>query len=517
MKTRVKLTLLLIGVMFLSVMTTTARAAPQKTHALPTEIKIGGVFPITVRPDAGPDRRDAFLIAIYEINNQTGMDRILPEGVTLVPNVQDDLNTAAGGTAAAETLLAWGADMVIGSSGSSVSAAIASTLTPNKVVQISYASSSPILSNRTLYPYFMRVAASDADQGLAMAELVKAFGWTRGAVIHTSDSYGAGLINVFKSAYAGVILTDQSFDGGATDVSAQVQALKDEDPEFILGNFIDADAKTVMKKAYELSMLDYVWLTTDGWSTQATITDVQVKEAMNYSIGTNPAPAEGTGLADFNVTWFDPVWNFLEKPKNSQDTGTPFNSYAPFAYDAVYVAAKGLAAAGTTEGDALLTALYAVTHEGATGTIKFNDLGEVTGRYDYVQLRDATYVKFGEYAIPSGATSATSILNDASAFYLKDESEWSIANNVVTNIKKGIHGEDSDTSSTTGEDSDTSSTTGEDSDTSSTTGEDSDTSSTTGEDSDTSTSPSPSISPFPGILSILLSALVIITSRKWRK
>lgn len=442
MKTRVKLSLLIVGIMIFSTMAVNVRSAPQKTHALPAEIKVGGVFPITARPDAGPDRRDGFLIAINEINNQTGDDRILPEGVNLVPNVQDDLNTAAGGTAAAETLLAWGADIVIGSSGSSVSAAIASALTPTKVVQISYASSSPSLSDRSLYPYFMRVCASDADQGLAHVELVKAFGWTRGAVIHTSDSYGTGLVEIFKAAYntTGDILTDQSFEAGATDVSAQVQALKDKDPEFILGNFIDEDAKTVMKKAHDLGMLDYVWLTTDGWSTQATITDAQVKEAMNYSIGTNPAPAAGTGLSDFNDTWFDPTWAWLETPGNSQSTGTPFNSYAPFAYDAVYVAAKGLAAAETTDGDDLLTALYAVTHTGATGDIKFSNLGEVVGRYDYVQLKDATFVKFGEYAIPAGGGAATAVIDDASAFYLKDESEWSISDNVVTNVKEGIHG-----------------------------------------------------------------------------
>ncbi|PWI46476.1 hypothetical protein CEE45_16620 [Candidatus Heimdallarchaeota archaeon B3_Heim] len=435
MKNRIKITLLLVGIMFIATMTGTARAAPQKTHALPAEIKIGGVFPITARPDAGPDRRDGFLIAVAEINAQTGTDRILPEGVTLVSNVQDDLNTAAGGTAAAETLLAWGADIVLGSSGSSVSAAMASALTPTKVVQISYASSSPSLSDRTLYPYFMRTCASDADQGLAIAELVKAFGWTKGAVIHTSDSYGTGLIEIFKDAYTGTILTDQSFEAGATDVSAQVQSLKDTNPEFILGNFIDEDAKTVMKKANDLDMLDLVWITTDGWSTQATITDAKVKEAMDLSIGTNPAPAEGTGMSDFNDTWFDPVWNYLETPANSQSTGTPFNSYAPFSYDTVYVAAKGLAAAGTTDGDALLTALYAVTHEGATGNIKFNELGEVIGRYDYVQLRDDTYFKFGEYAIPSGATSAIGVLDDASEFELVNGSIWSIANNVATFVR----------------------------------------------------------------------------------
>ena len=439
MKIRVKLSFFLVGLMFFSVMTTTARAAPQKTQeGLPAEIRVGGVFPITARPDAGPDRRDGFLIAIAEINNQTGTDRILPEGVTLVPNVQDDLNTAAGGTAAAETLLAWDAHIVLGSSGSSVSAAIASALTPTKVVQISYASSSPALSDRTLYPYFMRVCASDADQGLAIAELVKAFNWTKGAVIHTSDSYGTGLIEIFKEAYTGEILTDQAFEAGATDVSAQVQSIKDKDPEFIVGNFIDEDAKTVMKKAHDLGMLDYVWITTDGWSTQATITDAKVKEAMDSSIGTNPAPAAGTGLAEFNATWFDSKWAYLETPGKSQDTGTPFNSYAPFSYDAVYVAAKGLAAANTTDGDDLLAALYDITHTGATGDIKFNSLGETIGRYDFVQLRNDTYIKFGEYALAAGATSATAVLDDASEFKLADGSVWSIANNVVTFVKKDV-------------------------------------------------------------------------------
>ncbi|MHA2344980.1 MAG: hypothetical protein ACXADW_24300, partial [Candidatus Hodarchaeales archaeon] len=62
----------------------------KSTHALPFDIKIGGAFPIVSRPEAGRDRRDAFLMAINEINNQTGADRILPEGINLVPKVVDN-------------------------------------------------------------------------------------------------------------------------------------------------------------------------------------------------------------------------------------------------------------------------------------------------------------------------------------------------------------------------------------------------------------------------------------------
>ncbi len=216
---------------------TSVNSETSNTKALPTDIKLCGVFPISQRPDAGPDRRDAFLMAIDDINAQTGSNRILPVGVNLVGLVKDDLNSAAGGTAAAQSCISDGADLVIGSSGSTVSAAMANVLTPNKIIQISYASSSPTLSNRTTYPYFMRDVASDADQGYALNDLVSAFGFTRGATINTDDSYGTGLIsyftNSFTNASGNVISSAQTFPPGATDVSAQVQALADSNPQFV--------------------------------------------------------------------------------------------------------------------------------------------------------------------------------------------------------------------------------------------------------------------------------------------
>ena len=49
-----------------------AQSTTQVTDTLPSTITLCGVFPIVQRPDAGPDRRDAFLMAIDAINNQTG-------------------------------------------------------------------------------------------------------------------------------------------------------------------------------------------------------------------------------------------------------------------------------------------------------------------------------------------------------------------------------------------------------------------------------------------------------------
>lgn len=433
MKKQYIMTLLLIlnlagFIMATGISTIEVQAAEQKKSGLPAEIKIGGVFPIVKRPDAGRDRRDAFLMAIDEINNQTGTNRILPEGVKLVPIVKDDDNSAAGGTAAAKALIAEGVQIVIGSSGSSVSAAMATELGSQKIPQISYAASSPSLSDRSLYPYFMRVVGSDADQGKAIADLVQVFGWKRGATIHTSDSYGAGMTSVFIDIFkkrGGSIVTDQQFDPGATDVSAQVQTIVDANPEFVLGHFIDVDAATAVKKAWELGAIKRNWITTDGWSTTATFSNNEiVKKAMQKMIGTTPAPLTGDSYKVFNQSWFDPKWKFLEGPAYGQSSGKMFNAYAPYSYDAVFVAAKGLAVANTTDGETLLKTLYKIKHDGASGSIEFNNLGEIIGRYDYVQLDGDTYKTFGKWK------NDTTL--DDGKITLPDNSVWTIANNKVS-------------------------------------------------------------------------------------
>ena len=406
----------MLGIFLLGTFNVPAIATESSTNALPTTIKLCGVFPISQRPDAGPDRRDGFLMAIDEINAQTGADRILPTGVTLQGIVKDDQNTAAGGTAAAQSCISDGADLVIGSSGSTVSAAMAAVLTPNKIIQISYASSSPALSDRSKYPYFMRNVASDADQGVAVANLVQAFGWTKGATINTDDSYGTGLVSVFKANFnqtsGNKLATEQTFAPGASDVSAQVQAIADAKPQFVLLHAIDKDAKTVFKKAYDLGIAgsdsNIAWIITDGSSSTATFEgDANVKAAMQHVIGTTPTPLStdsASKYTTFNNSWWSVSSCGSQDPCGAARTNANPNSYAPFAYDSVYVAAKGIAAADTvdhTQSDKLLTALYNVSFTGASGVISFNSKGELNGRFDYVTLVGDSYSTFGTWELGS--------------------------------------------------------------------------------------------------------------------
>ena len=59
-----------------------------------------------------------------------------------------------------------------------------------KVAQVSYSATSPLLSNKKLYPYFMRTVASDINQAAVMADLAEDMEWNYVAIIYTDGNYG---------------------------------------------------------------------------------------------------------------------------------------------------------------------------------------------------------------------------------------------------------------------------------------------------------------------------------------
>lgn len=58
------------------------------------------------------------------------------------------------------------------------------------IQQVSFFSTSPVLSNRDRFPYFLRTIPSDVNQAQAMVELVKMFNWTYVSVVYEESSYG---------------------------------------------------------------------------------------------------------------------------------------------------------------------------------------------------------------------------------------------------------------------------------------------------------------------------------------
>ena len=131
------------------------------------------------------------------------------------------------GTSAAQSLVDSGVWGVVGAACSGASMGANAVLAAAGVPQISYASTSPALSDATAYPGFFRVVPSDAEQGQAMAAVATADGMDNIAVVHMTNDYGAGLADAFVGNMdASHICTQLGYDvETTTDFASAVEAV----------------------------------------------------------------------------------------------------------------------------------------------------------------------------------------------------------------------------------------------------------------------------------------------------
>ena len=115
---------------------------------------------------------------------------------------------------------------VIGATISSVSVPVASLFRQFMVPQISYASTSPLLSDRDRYGFFLRTVPADDAQAMAMYQLALRFNWTLVAAIHSNDAYGEYGIEEFRRLSKQNVNTvcidfDEGMDASFTDMQHQ--------------------------------------------------------------------------------------------------------------------------------------------------------------------------------------------------------------------------------------------------------------------------------------------------------
>jgi branched-chain amino acid transport system substrate-binding protein len=107
----------------------------------------------------------------------------------------------AGGALAAETVRDAGVVAVAGAACSGASMGANGILKEAGIPMISFASTSPALSDAAAYAHFYRVVPSDAYQGDALADVVSAAGYTNTAILSMTNAYGAGVGDAFATAF----------------------------------------------------------------------------------------------------------------------------------------------------------------------------------------------------------------------------------------------------------------------------------------------------------------------------
>ena len=82
---------------------------------------------------------------------------------------------------------------VVGAASSDESGVVALLGYQFRVPQLSYSSTSDELSDKSLYPFFGRLAPPDKGQAEALAQIVRRYGWgSNVSAISASNAYGIG-------------------------------------------------------------------------------------------------------------------------------------------------------------------------------------------------------------------------------------------------------------------------------------------------------------------------------------
>ncbi len=194
---------------------------------------------------------------------------------------------------------------VIGAAASSSSLAVAESVTiPKGVPQISYASTSPLL---TILPadegqdFLFRTVPSDALQGVVLAGVAVEQGYTNVAILYVNNPYGQGLKDNFQAAFeaaGGTVSAAVPHDEAeATTYVAELRRAIEGEPEVLLALSYAGHATIYLREAIENDFITK-FLFVDGTKSQAIIEAVGAAN-LEGMLGTAPGSAETPSLELF--------------------------------------------------------------------------------------------------------------------------------------------------------------------------------------------------------------------------
>ncbi|VDP65563.1 unnamed protein product [Echinostoma caproni] len=387
--------------------TGTKAASKQLIAEVPGDIMLGGLFPVhtsgttmcnAINPERGIQRVEAMLFTIDEINNKS---ELLP-GIRLGATIRDTCSATNFGLEQALQFVQsgskcdhvkWGQNSqhqqqqqpvnlvtrgVVGSSYSSVTILVANLFRLFSIPQISYASTSAVLSDKRAFPLFARTVPSDVVQARAMANLVSAHNWTYVSTVRSAGDYGdSGMDAFWKEAdKLGVCIAAREVirpNYGTDELDAIVHVLRHDFAKArVVVLFTGMDHTKLLLDAVRRAGLNdhFVWIASDGWGREnlpVSNNSRVANGALTIEIQSKPVAAFtdhylNLGYNNPRNPWFKEYWEDLfgctfgdtlrvrrstsekNKLRLRDKIGSDFKQEAKiqFVYDAVYAFASGL-------------------------------------------------------------------------------------------------------------------------------------------------------------------------------
>ena len=461
------------------------------------DVNLGGLFPIhkSAQEDncsmsfkEGVILTEAMIHAIEVVNNST----LLRHGITLGYDIRDTCNSVITALKASldfvnektsrgqmenitSHYLTRKPVAVIGAGNSEISSAVNNIFSIFKVPQIGYASTSRVLSNKKLYPTFLRTVPPDSHQGLAIAKIVSHFQWNFVALLALDNIYGRPLAETFKAEVKkfGVCLAMDiliPYNPTKSKIAEIVGKIhQDKNIGVILLFTSEKEAIMILDEAAKQNISRRLWIASDSWADSPKIAEdhAEVVDGMLRIIN-QPTVVPNFMKYFYRLTpstnshnpWFGEFWekifhcnilkkNFrLPKAKSSQmkncsgkerlssvlqDTDALF-SRVSYVFDAVFSVAYSIKeicernlSTKSSEGiydkdiyvnrvtpSSVLSHIFNVTFQSVTNhTVSFDSDGDANGHYDIINFRkDGLITTFLTVGKYNGKTGSLNFQNE---------------------------------------------------------------------------------------------------------
>jgi branched-chain amino acid transport system substrate-binding protein len=306
----------------------------------------------------------------------------------------DNESDPAKGITAAETLVASGVSIVLGTYGSACAIAAGPTFDKAGVAAMGITCTNPQVTSANNY---FRICFLDPFQGTVLAN----YAWENGmrkayCLSKMGDDYSVGLVNYFKEAFKklGGTVVEEQFEQGNSDFSAYVANAKKNNCDVFFAP-VSIEAGALIIDQANSQKLGMPILASDTWdsnviSGRAKGTNLEIIVTTFYQEGGN-------------ATFDSGIKQWIESSStNTSNNGgnSEIAAVTAMGYDAYYVALEAIKAAGSGDTAAVLAALPNVTYSGVCGTVKFTSTGDAdrqeavikkcnteTGTWEYVKTQ----------------------------------------------------------------------------------------------------------------------------------
>lgn len=359
-----------------------------------------------------PAIHKAAKLAVKHVNDQggvlDGLKIIMPNADTTCGDITAAVD-AASGLVNDEKVLA-----LVGPLCSGATIAVANQVAiPGGVTLISPASTSPAITALDDADIVFRTTPSDVYQGSVMARRLISKGINHIAITYVDNDYGRGLAGALSEAFTaagGKIAANQGHEEGKADYREQIRSLASSGVEtLVVLAYANGSGKAVIRQALENGAFDR-FVGGDGMVSNTLISAIG-SDKLRGMIATKPGRPDTSGAREFNrLAWRADL--------------NPAATFAAQSYDAAFLlalaiekngraeragVAKALRAVASAPGEiilpgewqkakALLKAGKPINYEGATGSLEFDQAGDVSGVIIEmgVYVREGSFIEFGQ-------------------------------------------------------------------------------------------------------------------------